>query len=323
MKKLLFFIIAFITLTTYADPAAMITDYHATFIPGYDAEGNTQIAIRMYYNNNKPYFLLVNPANLTTKIEAVVDFKSRAPNTNSSGYYTMAELEKTPYLKALLQYSSSPYLLQNYGLTKAEHAIDGMFLTIDMCPSKKPFEKDFFNTLVSLSEKSQQPIPIALSMSGLWMTGHPEEFDWLISQAKNNKLAITWINHSFSHVYYADLPFDKNFMLNHTSDFEQEILETEKILLQKEQIPSVFFRFPGLVADKELILKLRALGLIPVGSNAWLAKKETPKAGSIILVHGNSNEHAGIEKVMPLLQQPGLKLLPLSEALLTYERRSG
>jgi len=70
------------------------------------------------------------------------------------------------------------------------------------------------------------------------------------------------------------------------------------------------------VASKELSLKLRGLGLIPVGSDAWLAKGEAAKAGSMILVHGNSNEHAGIQDVIPLLQQQNLNLLPLAESLL-------
>jgi hypothetical protein len=68
--------------------------------------------------------------------------------------------------------------------------------------------------------------------------------------------------------------------------------------------PSVFFRFPGLVADEKLIKLLAKLSLIPLGADAWLAKGEEPRKGSIILVHGNGNEPPGIARLMNILQTP-------------------
>ncbi len=314
-RILLFYMLLFGGIAYAASP--VILDYRATFVPGFDAQGHLAVAIRRYYIDSTPYFLIVNPTTLQTKVLPVTDFKSRSTNPQAApGYYTMASLEKMPYLIALSNYSSPPYQLQNYGLTHANNAVQGMFLTIDMCPSSKPFEEAFFKSLVELSNNTHQPIPIALSMSGLWMINHDKEFDWLIEQQKNNKLTITWVNHSFTHIYYRDLPIDKNFMLIRPNDFVDEVLETEKILLQKGQLPSVFFRYPGLVADKDLILKLHELSLIPLGSNAWLAKGETARQGSIILVHGNSNEHQGIVDMMLLLQQNDLVLLPISHAVL-------
>jgi hypothetical protein len=299
-----------------ASSKLIISDYHPTFIPGYDEQGNLKIAIRLYYLQDTAYFLLVDPDTLTTKVIPIADFKSRKLSSSGvPGYYTMASLQNTPYLKALQRYSSPPYVLQNYGVTHSQHLINGFFLTVDMCPSGKPFEEAFFKALVGLSNKNKSPIPLGLSMSGLWMASHDKEFNWLIAQAKANKLAITWINHSFSHIYYRDLPLEKNFMLNRTGDFTEEILETEKILLQKHQLPSVFFRYPGLVSDKALTLKLRELGLIPVGSNAWLAKGEIAKDGSIILVHGNSNESAGIQDMMLSLEKSNPNFLPLPKVI--------
>ncbi len=92
-------------------------------------------------------------------------------------------------------------------------------------------------------------------------------------------------------------------------------MATEKLLLQRGLIPSVFFRYPGLVANETLLLKLNKLSIIPLGSDAWLAKKEIPKAGSIILVHGNSNEHEGIVAAMELLKKSNLTFLPLQQAI--------
>src|SRR5208282_1703320 len=97
--------------------------------------------------------------------------------------------------------------------------------------------------LLELADQTHHPIPIAISISGLWITKHPYEFQWLINKKIQNKLAITWINHSFSHIYYPDLPLEHNFMLSRPTDFENEIFELEKVLLQNDQLPSVFFRF--------------------------------------------------------------------------------
>lgn len=293
-----------------------ILDYQPTFIPGYDADGKLAIAIRSYSIDNTPYFLLVNPNTLQTSVLPAANFKPRSNNPQAAArYYTMAAFKNTPYFQALAKYSSPPYSLQNYGLTHANGNENGMFLTVDMCPSSKPFEKEFFESLIALTDKTGKSTPVTLAMSGLWMINHPNELNWLIEQQNNHKLTITWANHSFSHTYYRDLPLNRNFMLIRPDDFNYEVLATEKLLLQKGLVPSVFFRYPGLVANKELLLKLNNLGLIPLGSDAWLAKNQTPIKGSIILVHGNSNEHVGIVDFMKLLQQGDLKLLPLQQAV--------
>lgn len=316
INLLLFFILLlFVNITA---SAVVISDYHQTFIPLYNDQGQLQIAIRMYYVNTKPYFLVVNPNTFATQSAPAIAFSTRKLCPIKAGgarYYTMQELQNTPYMKALTKYTSPPYILQNYGILRAENPmVKGMFLTADMCPSALPFETNFFNTLAALADKTHHPTPIALSVTGLWMIDHPKEFNWLIAQENAQKLQITWINHSFSHVYYADVPLQKNFLLTEQTNFTQEVLAPEKILLEHGQLPSVFFRFPGLVASQQVILELRKFSLIPIGSNAWLAKGQAAKAGSIILVHGNSNEPEGIKLVMPLLQNPHVQLLPLSSA---------
>ena len=145
------------------------------------------------------------------------------------------------------------------------------------------------------------------------MIEHQKEFAWLAAQNAAGRLKITWVNHSFSHVYYSDLANEDNFLLNEQTNLPYEILDTERMLLENDLLPSVFFRPPGLVADERLLLTLRRFGLIPLGSNAWLAKGEQPQSGSIILVHGNSNEHSGIQILMPMLQRHAFDFLPLQE----------
>lgn len=94
-----------------------------------------------------------------------------------------------------------------------------------------------------------------------------------------------------------------------TQENLQEVLTTERLLLKHSQLPGVFFHFPGVVAD---LLRLGTLGLISPGADAWLAKGEQPRPGSIVLVHGNGNEVPGIQKVIKLLDDKSLLGLPFS-----------
>jgi hypothetical protein len=298
--------------------SSLITDYQAIFIPYANSQGQLAIALRMFSRDKGTFFLVVNPYTFKTSIDKAENINFRRPTTpDKPGYIKAKEVYDTPYVQALTRYTGLPYPLQNGGAIRAEHSVSGMFLTIDMCPSSKPFEQQFYQQLVTLAEQNNQPLPIAISISGLWLLKHEQEFGWLQQQQQHDKLAITWINHSFSHLYYPDRPLAHNFLLMSQTHFKPELLATEKLLLEHGQLPSVFFRYPGLVADKKLMLQLRKYGLIPIGSDAWLAKGQWPKAGSFILVHGNSNEHRGMVLIMSIL--PKLKLLPLALAFNTTE----
>jgi hypothetical protein len=287
----------------FAETKIEIKTYQAVFLSGNDQEGKLKIAIRSYYRDGERYFLVVDPKNFFTSLILAKNFQLEKESKFSN----------TPYFRALKKYSKQPYVLLNYGIGRADYNTDGVFLTIDMCPAHKPMEREFFQTLVDISKKNHQPIPIAIAMTGLWMVNHPEEFAWLIDQEKQNHLAITWINHSFHHVYHENVPYQQNFLLTPGTNVEDEILSLEKMLLEKGEVPSVFFRFPGLVANQALVMKLNQFGLIPVGSNAWMAKHDPITPGSVILVHGNSNEPQGIKIVLPLLKAGKLRLLSLGE----------
>jgi hypothetical protein len=73
-------------------------------------------------------------------------------------------------------------------------------------------------------------------------------------------------------------------------------------LLQYGFLSSVFFRFPGLVSDQQVVDSVVSYGLIPIGSDAWLAKGQPVHRGSIMLIHGNGNEPVGIQDFIRLLQ---------------------
>ncbi len=115
-------------------------------------------------------------------------------------------------------------------------------------------------------------------------------------------MAITWIDHTFNHRFDPTKALKGNFLLEPGTDLEGEILRTEQAMLKHGMVPSVFFRFPGLVSSRALFDRVVSHGLVPVGSDAWLAKGQRPTEGSIVLVHGNGNEPIGIEDFLRLLR---------------------
>jgi hypothetical protein len=60
-------------------------------------------------------------------------------------------------------------------------------------------------------------------------------------------------------------------------------------------------------------------GLIPIGSDAWLAKGQPIHSGSIVLIHGNGNEPIGIKDFIRLLQTE--KLSVMKKEWLLYDLR--
>lgn len=159
-----------------------------------------------------------------------------------------------------------------------------------------------------------RPIPLTLGISGQWLRRHGADVAWLLEQEAAGQWALTWMNHSDSHFYEPGRSRQSNFMLHPATDVEREILQLEWSLIQAGVTPSVFFRFPGLVADRSLVERVSDLGLIIVGCESWLAKGEALRNGAIVLVHGNGNEPWGVELFLKKLQRsdPPLILLPLS-----------
>ena len=86
-------------------------------------------------------------------------------------------------------------------------------------------------------------------------------------------------------------------------DLDTEVLQTEVAMLERAMLPSVFFRFPGLVSDESIFERVTSFGLIPTGTDAWLAKGQPATPGSIVLIHGNGNEPAGVRDFLELMQR--------------------
>lgn len=293
----------FILLIAGSCGAAAITDYQVSRFLVRDAAGKLQVAIRSFNCDGTPHLLLVDPVSLLS---------SDVPASSVSRALADSDLLKTPYLRAVEKYTASPYPLQNGGATRSGVPVKGEFLTTDLCPSKRPFEREMYDAVGALSKG--EPTPIAICLTGVWLVKHPEELSYLKREVAAGRLKITWVNHSYHHRYEPKAPLAQNFALMPGTDFRKEVLDVEQLLLSEGLTPSPFFRYPGLVSDRSTMLCLRELSLIPIGSDAWLAKGESPRNGSFILVHGNGNEPKGIRLLMPMLKEKALHLLPLQAA---------
>ncbi len=292
-----------------AASSGKVGDYTPVFMPVHPPGSGIKIAVRKFKRGDKTEFLVVDAATFETHITAA--------NPSTAQKAEGSALADTPFIKALARYTARQDGLQNHGLKKAESGT-GLFLTVDLCPSKKPLDRGLFIAAVSASGSGA---PIAIAVSGEWIAKHRADFDWLIGEIKAGRLSVTWINHTLTHPYDKDKDVEDNFLLMEGVDLGKEVLENEILLIENGIAPTPFFRFPGLVSDNRLLERLRKLSLIPIGANAWLAKGEEPKAGGIILVHGNGNEPEGIKRLLEFygMEKAGidggiLRLLPLKDA---------
>lgn len=253
-------------------------------------KNNIYTILRSFTKDEKKYFLVVNENTLLTSlIEQNLLLKYKKNN------------DLTKYKKLLKSYSKKPFNLENYGLKSIE--TNNIYLTVDMCPSSKEgYEKEFFKSLIIKKES----FPIVIFISGKWIKKHNKDFMELINYQRENKLNIIWGNHTFNHFYNRFEKLEKNFLLAANSDVIKEVLDLEKLLLSYDLLPSILFRFPGLISDEKTIKTINSLGLIPVGSSSWLAKNEKIKNGNIILVHGNKNEPKGIDMAQNILKDSNL-----------------
>jgi peptidoglycan/xylan/chitin deacetylase (PgdA/CDA1 family) len=299
----LLFLLLLLTLSATCQ-AASITDYVVIRQPVLDQAGRELIAIRSFKSDGKAELLTVDPYSFGTSVLRAAE--ARVPEPSA------ASLSDSPFMTALARHTSGPFRLQNAGASRADAAVDGVCLTVDLCPSKRRFEREMFEAAAALGNGA--PVPMTVAITGAWLSNHPEEVAFLKQEVAAGKLSITWMNHSHHHVYEPKVPLTENFLLTPGTDFDREVLELEQQLLAVGLVPSPFFRFPGLVSDKATITRLRELSLIPIGSDAWLAKGESPRKGSFILVHGNGNEPKGIRLVLPMLKNRELHLLPLAQA---------
>lgn len=252
------------------------TDYRAV----HGMLSNGWVVLRAWSEAGEPRCLAVDPATLEVSVVSgnPDSVKGEAPQKSTYELLRTAVRERRDGV-------------QNAGLRVGRPQRTGAWLTFDLCPSTHPLDRDLFRDL----ETDASPLPVFLEVSGRWMATHPADLSWLIEQRDAGLLEITWVNHTENHNYRPGVPLKENFLLLPGTDLDAEVFTVEQRLLERGELPSVFFRFPGLVSSPELVDRVLALGLIPLGSSAWLAKQQSVKNGAVVLTHANGNEPEGLE----------------------------
>ncbi len=172
-------------------------------------------------------------------------------------------------------------------------------ITIDMCPSTRKMNNELYAYLERLGSKLHKPLPVAIALSGKWITKHDKELE----KIERMYLDVTWINHSYSH------PVEDDFCDNPKINFTREVVSTLDLFHKHRLKASRFFRFPGLRYNPERLSELNHLGFVALGADAWLAKGQKIKGGSIVLVHGNGNELQGDRALISYLKQHTKEIL--------------
>jgi peptidoglycan/xylan/chitin deacetylase (PgdA/CDA1 family) len=194
------------------------------------------------------------------------------------------------------------------GLSRILGRDRGIVLSVDLCPSRKPLDRRIVRRVWDSFRHDDKPVPVSFSLSGTWIRNHADDLAWLESQVDSGRIDPTWINHTDHHRYIRGVPDHRNFLFLPGTDVLAEILGAEREMLRHGAIPSVFFRFPGLMDDSAIFGRVVATGLLPVGSDAWLAKRQAARPGSIVLIHGNGNEPVGVDDFLRLLDSERMNI---------------
>lgn len=289
---------SFILLLFAPDSRAQDEILNYQLFTGETTLGNDNLILfRSYTVKGELFYIGVNPINLETKIIPGNQIHVQPSSWNQ----IFLKYANTPYVKAIHTAGSNSFSLQDAGIIHGFPKEKGVTLTIDLCPSHKPLDRIIFTSLITEFSEIEKPVPLALSVTGHFLISHNDDIEWIKHLISTNEISVVWVNHSFSHYYNPRESLSNNFLLKPGTDLNFEILQTEKTLLKKGILFSVFFRFPGLVSDHQVVDSVLHYGLIPIGSDAWLAKGQLPYNGSIVLIHGNGNEPLGITDFIRLL----------------------
>ncbi len=223
------------------------------------------------------------------------------------------------------EHDDSPYLSQlaRTRATALERLVDNessarpqvrFAVTADMCQSSRPWERGLFDWLLQHGAELGKPAPVGIALTGIWARRWGAELEQLIRWRRDGLLELTWINHSYHH-QLSKVGNSYLFLTDPSIDFVSEVLDLERLLLERGELPSLLFRFPGLTHDEHRLAQLNDLGLFALDADAWLAKGQPAQDDSVVLLHGNGNEHQGIELFFDLVRGLGEELATGEAAL--------
>lgn len=291
-------LMSFLLLLAIPGLAQINVDNYTRFFALAKYQNKDQLILRKFIRSGTLSYLIVDPEELTTAIVPAASLSAKVLTWDQATAY----FKNTAYLKTIGAAAQLSASLQDAGIIHGFPKEKGITLTIDLCPSHKPLDRVIFTSLITEFQKTEKPVPLAISITGRWMLTHRSDLDWLKGLVKSGDIDITWVDHSYNHRVSSKAPLQTNFLLEPGTDLNFEILGTELAMIQQGLLPSVFFRFPGLVSDRQVVAKLLGYGIIPVGSDAWLAKGQAANTGSIVLIHGNGNEPVGVKDFIQLLK---------------------
>lgn len=295
------FVCAAITIVASSSPcfSNKVRGYSPLFSELYGPDGRlAMVAIRGFHLQDGEYRLAVDPLTMRTAVVPAARWREKR-----SGLDELRRLlRRLPYFRAIAAAEQNRRVIQNAGITRLSSRVQAVYVTADLCPSRRPLDRRLIQLLLDAGGGDARPVPIALCVSGRWMDKHKADLDWLIEREKKHEIAVTWVNHSYHHRCNKKGPWRSNFMLMKGTKVEEEVLTMEARMIERGIVPSVFFRFPGLISDEALVRTIIGYGLIPLGADAWLGKKHMPSAGSIILVHANGEEPVGIDRLNTFLR---------------------
>jgi hypothetical protein len=218
-----------------------ISNYHLyTGIASCPDSIKNLLVLRQFKQDGRTQYLMVDPADLSTSLQPADRWQVQERTLPQ----LQTEFAKTLYCRALRDADTNDRVRQDAGLTRLFPSRPGIDLTIDLCPSRRPLDSTIFLELMKVFSREAKPIPLSISITGVWMKQHPEGLDWLLKLQQEGEFAVTWINHSFHHRLGKGLPPEEQYLLKPGTDLDSEILGTEKAMLEKGLLPSVFFRFP-------------------------------------------------------------------------------
>jgi peptidoglycan/xylan/chitin deacetylase (PgdA/CDA1 family) len=207
-----------------------------------------------------------------------------------------AELDKTVWHQRIAWFKKAAAAEQGLRNGERSKLSKSVCVTIDLCWSTHPFEEKFLMNLPVLAKESDGA-SAAFFVCGRWMEQHPTEMEALLNLEQKGA-NLTWGLHSWVH------PISGGFMNElSVAEVREDTLRVERELLEWGIVPTVYYRFPGLIHDTARLSAILDLGLLPIDCDAWVAVQETNhpfghaiQDGSIVLLHGNGNEPQGIAR---------------------------
>jgi hypothetical protein len=233
------------------------------------------------------------------------------------GKFVKAGLERTAWQERMDWFRQSA--ATGRGLRCGERLAlpNSICVTVDFCWSSRPFEKGFLTELPARAARPEGG-SVTFFMCGRWLEQHPAEMEALLDLEQKRGTGVIWGLHSWVH------PKDGGFMNDlSAAQVREDTLRLEREMLAWGIVPSVFYRFPGLIHDTTRLSTIIDMDLLPIDCDAWVAVQEADhpfgnitQSGSIVLVHGNGNEPKGIARFEAwLAHHPDWKWQPLAEFL--------